>query len=91
MLAGVGGRTVAQARANLSWPEVQAWMRYREKHGPLWHGARLEQGFALVAHTVASGIPRNKGTKGAKFKDFLPQRATQDDVLTLQEAMALMQ
>lgn len=90
MLAGVGGRTVAQARANLSWPEVQAWMRYREKHGPLWHGARLEQGFALVAHTVASGIPRNKGTKGPKFKDFLPRRATQDDVLTLQEAMALM-
>ena len=67
-------------------------MLYREKHGPLWHGARLEQGFALVAHTVASGIPRNKGTKGPKFKDFLPQRGgTQEsDVLTLQEAMALM-
>ena len=65
-------------------------MLYREKHGPLWHGTRLEQGFALVAHTVASGIPRNKGTKGPKFKDFLPRRATQDDVLTLQEAMALM-
>lgn len=70
-------------------------MLYREKHGPLWHGARLEQGFALVAHTVASGIPRNKGTKGPKFTDFLPQRTIattpeSEHVLTLQEAMALM-
>lgn len=95
MLAGVGGRTVAEARANLSWPEFQAWMAYREKHGPLWHGARLEQGFALVAHTVSATIPRKKGDKGPKFTDFLPQRTSAatpeaEPVLTLQEAMALM-
>lgn len=95
MLAGVGGRTVAEARAAISWPEFQAWMLYREKHGPLWHGARLEQGFALVAHTVSATIPRKKGDKGPKFTDFLPQRTSAatpeaEPVLTLQEAMALM-
>lgn len=69
-------------------------MLYREKHGPLWHGARLEQGFALVAHTVSATIPRKKGDKGPKFTDFLPQRGAAtleaEPVLTLQEAMVLM-
>ena len=93
VLAGVGGRTVEEARRNISWSEFQAWMLYREKHGPLWHGLRLEQGFALVAHTVSATIPRKKGDKGWKFSDFMPQRtkvAQAEPVLTLQEAMELM-
>lgn len=70
-------------------------MAYREKHGPLWHGPRLEQGLALVAHTVSATIPRKKGDKGPNFTDFLPQRTSAaskeaEHVLTLEEAMALM-
>lgn len=88
MLAGVGGRTIAQAKRNISWPEFQAWLAYRAAHGSLHQAARLESGFAMVAHTVASTIPRRKGAKGPKFEDFLPQRQqAPDSVLTLSEAM----
>ena len=66
-------------------------MAYGEKHGPLWHGGRLEQGFALVAHTVARGIPQPKGAQAPKFQDFLPQRGSaSQEVLTLEEAIVLM-
>lgn len=74
MLAGIGGRTVAEAKRNVSWGEFQAWMKYREAHGALSSHHRLEQGFALVAQTVASTIPRKPGTRGAKLEDFLPKR-----------------
>lgn len=92
MLAGVGGRTIAQAKRNISWPEFQAWLAYREAHGSLHQAHRLERGFALVAHTVASTIPRRKGAKGPKFEDFMPRRAkAQEEAMSLQEAMELMQ
>lgn len=92
MLAGVGGRTIDEAKRNISWPEFQAWLAYREAHGILNQAARLERGFALVAHTVASTIPRRKGSKAPKFEDFMPQRAkVQEQAMSLQEAMELMQ
>ena len=88
MLAGVGGRTVAEAKRNLSWGEFQAWIKYREAHGPLSAQHRLEHGFAMVAHTVAGTVPRKRGTKAPKLEDFLPQRtARQGKPIDLEEAM----
>ena len=75
VLAGVGGKTIEEAKQRLSYDEFQLWVEYRKRHGPLWHGPRLEHGAALVAHTVASVAPRKKGARGPKFSDFLPQRA----------------
>ena len=78
MLAGIGGRTVAEAQGNISWNEFQAWMKYRELHGSLTVHGTLEHGFAMVAHMVSCSIPRKRGARAPKFEDFLPNRAAQD-------------
>lgn len=44
---GIGGRTVAEAKQNLSAAEVALWAEYRKKRGTLNVGLRLEQLFAL--------------------------------------------
>lgn len=75
VLAGIGGRTVAEARRNISWPEFQAWMQYRAKHGPLHTQPHIEHAAALVAYMVSSTVPRGKGQRGAEYSDFLPKRA----------------
>lgn len=89
VLAGVGGRTVAEAKEAISLPEFQAWMAYRAEHGPLHLAERLEWVGALIAHTVASTIPRKRGARAPKFEDFLPQRRKPEDEtpITLDEAM----
>ncbi|MDR0259623.1 MAG: hypothetical protein LBE51_13640 [Acidovorax sp.] len=75
VLAGIGGRTVAEARRNISWAEFQAWMQYRAKHGPLHTQSHIEHAAALVAYMVSSTVPRGKGQRGPEYADFLPKRA----------------
>lgn len=75
VLAGVGGRTVAELRRNMSWAEFQAWMQYRAKHGPLHLQHHIEHAAALVAYVISGTIPRGKGQKGPDFADFLPSHA----------------
>jgi len=75
VLAGVGGRTVAELRRNMSWAEFQAWMQYRAKHGQLHMQHHIEHAAALVAYVVSGTVPRAKGQKGPGFMDFLPRRA----------------
>lgn len=74
VLAGVGGRTIEEAKERLSYPEALAWFAYRRKHGPLSIIRRLEWGLAQVAFVVASvnGGKRTGGGK-LKFEDFLPK------------------
>lgn len=70
MLAGIGGRTVAEAKARVSCVEFQAWLDYREKHGPLDCARRIEHAAALIAQTVSSTVPRSKGSKPPKLEAF---------------------
>ena len=63
----MGGRTIAEAKENLSYEEVLRWQAFRKKRGSLNVGLRLEEGFALVA----TAISRSVGGK-AKFDDFAP-------------------
>ena len=58
----------------MSYTEALDWMEYVRLRGPLDLGARLEQGFAMVAMAVN----RSAGGK-AELKDFLPQREEQDE------------
>lgn len=69
-MAGVGGRTVAEAKAALGWTEFHHWMAYREKHGPLHAGKRIEDAAALIALHVNAAIPRSKGAKSPRYEDF---------------------
>lgn len=92
VLAGVGGRTVAELRRNMSWAEFHAWMQYRAKHGPLHIQPHIEHAAALVAYVISGTVPRGKGQKGADFMDFLPQReltrVQEPEPIDLETAMA---
>jgi len=87
VLAGIGGNTIARAKAAISYPEYLAWLKYRELHGPLNLHPRLDRAAALVAYTVNSTVPRKPGAGGPKFEDFVPQYGAGDQPITLQEAM----
>lgn len=67
VLNGIGGRTIAEARANISYAEVLAWAAYRDKHGSFNLGRRLELSGAIIAMQV-------NGTGGGKASlvDFMP-------------------
>ncbi len=89
MLAGIGGRTIVQAKAAISWPEFHQWMAYRQKHGPLHLQQRVTDAAALCATTVANSVPRKTP---AKLEDFVLYSApdTSDDcaAIDLETAMA---
>lgn len=67
MLNGVGGRTVAEAKARMTFDEAQRWAAYRQKRGTLHVGMRLEHGFALIAMSINHAL----GGK-ATMHDFMP-------------------
>ena len=48
VINGIGGRTIAEAKANISRPELMTWRSYRDKYGSLFFGRRLEQEFARL-------------------------------------------
>lgn len=90
MLNGIGGRSIAEAKANLTYPEAISWMSYVRQTGSLNLGKRIEQGFALLA-TVLNRV--NGGS--AELSDFLPSRdlnsepavATADDIMRLLQSV----
>lgn len=53
MLNGVGGSTIAEAKATLSYAEVLAWVAYRDKHGSLSlsRGLNLQLGLSPCKST----------------------------------------
>ena len=82
MLAGVGGRTVAEAKERLSFDEARAWSAYMERRGSLHVGMRLEYGFALLATIVNRAL----GGK-ANLRDFMPHA---DQPNTIEEVMKML-
>lgn len=81
MLSGIGGTTIAEAKATLSYAEVLAWVAYRDKHGSLNLARRIELTGALIALQV------NRGSGGkADLYDFLPHHARPGT--DLEQAMA---
>lgn len=67
VLAGVGGRTVAEAKECLQYAEFMDWLTYRRMRGSLNVGTRLESGVALLA----SLISRACGGDASQL-DFMP-------------------
>lgn len=67
MLSGIGGNTIVEAKATLSYAEVLAWVAYRDKHGSLNLVRRVE----LAAGLIALQVNRSGGGK-ADLYDFLP-------------------
>jgi len=82
VLNGVGGRTVAEAKASISITEMLAWQAYRERYGTLHLGMRLEEGFALLAWVI------NRALGGhAEITTYMPHadagEATLEDVMQM--------
>lgn len=67
MLNGIGGNSIAEAKATLSYVEVLAWVAYRDKHGSLNLARRNE----LAAALIALQVNRSVGGK-ADLYDFMP-------------------
>lgn len=67
MLNGIGGNSIAEAKATLSYAEVLAWVAYRDKHGSLNLARRIELATALISLQVN----RSGGGK-AELYDFMP-------------------
>lgn len=81
MLNGIGGTSIAEAKATLSYAEVLAWVGYRDKHGSLNVARRQELSAALIALQVN----RNGGGR-ADLYDFMPHHVQPG--ISLLEAVA---
>ena len=81
MLNGIGGSTIVEAKATLSYAEVLAWVAYRDKYGSLSLVRRNE----LAAALIALQVNRSSGGK-AEIYDFMPHHIR--PVTELEQAMA---
>ena len=68
MQAGIGGKTVSELRQNMSFDELNTWMAYRQKHGPLHLGLRVDRGFAQVSYILSKAHFKGR----PKMIDFMP-------------------
>lgn len=72
VLAGVGGRTVAEAKRSLSYAEFTSWLAYRSKFGPLCPGRYVGDSLAVIAAKFAQarGMKLQNG-QSVGVSDFL--------------------
>lgn len=90
MLCGVGGSTVAQAKETITVDELNRWVAYRNAHGPLDIGRRLERSVGMLCWLVASAAGVKK-SGGGNFTpdDFMPhekrQQGEADDNMSFAE------
>lgn len=81
-MAGVGGRTIAEAQERLSYSEFISWQKYRAKRGSLNLGMRVERGAALLATLYANAHSKQGGYK---LFDFMPHE--EEPPVSLETAM----
>jgi hypothetical protein len=79
---GIGGRTIAEAKRQLSYAEFGTWVKYRHLRGSLNLGMRVERGSALLAAIYANSKSKNGGYK---IYDFMAHE--DEPAPTLEEAM----
>lgn len=80
MLAGVGGKTIAQAQANMSYKEAVQWQAYIAKYGSIAPQRISDHLFDKLEYTsakIAWSVFRALGNKEVKIEDFIPK--TVDD------------
>lgn len=68
MLNGVGGRTIEEAKARLSYREALSWMAYRAKRGNLHPGRRVDRAAAMLAQMYWGA----HSEKPVSLYDFMP-------------------
>lgn len=86
VLAGIGGRTVAEAKERMQYAEFTDWLTYHRMRGSFHLGTRLESGVALLASLISRACGGN-----ASQLDFMPHAdppATAD--ATLADVVAIL-
>lgn len=83
MLNGVGGKTIREAKKNLTYTEAQDWMEYYKLRGTFNQNRKMEWGFAMVAWMV-----NRAGGGTAELQDFMPYSKTPES--DLEEAMKIL-
>jgi hypothetical protein len=63
VLAGVGGKTIAEAKERLSVSEAEDWMEYVSRFGSLDIRMRLEHEFARILATLLNLFSTSKNVK----------------------------
>ena len=66
---GVGGRTIDEAKRNMSHAEFMDWIMYRNKRGSLFAGRRIETAIASGMALYANAHSKNGGYD---MYDFAP-------------------
>jgi hypothetical protein len=79
---GIGGRTIAEAKERLSYPEFLTWLKYRRKRGSLHIGMRVEYGSALLAMLYTNAHSKHGGHQ---LHEFAPYH--DEPQLSLEQAM----
>ena len=92
MLCGIGGRTVQEAKENLSYKEVLSWVKYRNKRGCLNTNLRLERAIGTLTYLFHQ--VHGKNSKDTDIYDFLPfedrpAEKAEEREITLEEMMAI--
>lgn len=82
---GIGGRTIAEAQENMSYPEFMVWCKFRRKRGSLNTGIRVETALAQLQAFYAN-CRSGKDAQRLHTEDFAPHMDAH--VLNLAEAMA---
>lgn len=68
MLNGVGGRSIAEAKHQLSYKEVLLWKAYYERYGSLNVNRRLQCELAEIKAMFATKL----GVENVDIYDFMP-------------------
>lgn len=71
VLAGVGGRTIAEAKARLTYNEAQSWFLYMQERGTFSLGQRIDEMSATLGYMLAAV----NGVKNKSVEDYLPDRS----------------
>ena len=80
--SGIGGRTIEEAKRNISSKEFATWRAFRAKRGSLFIGRRVEQAIGNLMATYLS----SKGAKDVKAQSFMPHEE-QPQEMSLEEYM----
>ncbi|NIF15629.1 hypothetical protein [Pantoea sp. Cy-639] len=81
---GIGGRTIAEAQENMTYPEFLTWVKFRQKRGSLHLGMRLEVALAQFQAIYFNSKTRESAPK-LYPQDFAPHMDPR--VETLEEAL----
>lgn len=75
---GIGGKTIAEAKAALTFDEYQIWAAYIKKYGALTIEDILDRGFALQAHLICVSKKIKINNRIPTVDDFMMRKPKEE-------------